>query len=162
MSAAQHMPGPASIDIAAEVAAGRELIMKLAGVQEFALIGSALYLPDAHDVDFAIRISSDLNAVDFAEQMHRDGWGNCGEYDGVGGIWAAIRRENLNLMVTHDAAFYKGYVTAMEVCKALGLQNKHERIAVCQIVRDGKTAEEAWSYWTPWQIDALTKAGSSS
>lgn len=145
------------IDIAAEVEAGRAFIATLDGVQEFSLIGSALYMPDANDVDFAVRIDPSMNAVDFASKLHNDGWGNCGEYDGVGGIWAAIRRENLNLMVTHDADFYAGYVTAMEVCKALGLRNKHERIAVCQIVRDKKTAEEAWAYWTPWQMAALAK-----
>jgi hypothetical protein len=156
----QHTPTQAQIDIAAEVEAGRTLIATLAGVEEFALIGSAMYLPDANDVDFAVLITPELNAVDFASQMHQDGWGNCGEYDGVGGIWAAIRRNKLNLMVTHDAAFYKGYVTAMEVCKALGLRNKHERVAVCQIVRDGKTAEEAWSYWTPRQM--ATKATGSA
>jgi hypothetical protein len=132
------------------VAAGRALVGALAEVQSFALIGSALYLPDAHDVDFAVLINPTLNAIDYSAQMVRDGWGNCGEYDGVGGIWAAVRRGNLNLMVTHDPEFYKGYLTAMEVCKALSLRNKHERVAVCQIVRDGKTAEEAWSFWESW------------
>lgn len=136
--------------IAEEVAAGRALVGALAEVQAFALIGSALYLPDAQDVDFAVLINPTLNAIDYSSQMVRDGWGNCGEYDGVGGIWAAVRRGNLNLMVTHDPEFYKGYLTAMEVCKVLGLRNKHERVAVCQIVRDGKTAEEAWSFWESW------------
>jgi len=134
------------MDTKAEIAAGEALIPKLPQVLDFALIGSASYLPHASDVDFAVLIDPTVNAVDYASQMVAEGWGNCGEYDGVGGIWAAVRRENLNLMVTHDPKFFTDYKTAMEVCKALNLTHKEDRIAVCQIVRDGKKAGDVMTH----------------
>lgn len=121
-------------------------IATLPQVLDFALIGSASYLPDAADVDFAVLVDPALNAVEYTDKMVADGWGNCGEYDGVGGIWAAVRSENLNLMVTHDPKFFADYKTAMEVCKALNLTHKQDRIAVCQIVRDGKKADEVMTH----------------
>lgn len=144
------------MDTKAEIAAGETFIKTLPQVRDFALIGSASYLPDANDVDFAVLIDDfdSGGAVDYASKLVMDGWGNCGEYDGVGGIWAAVRRENLNLMVTHDTKFFADYKTAMEVCKALHLTNKQDRIAVCQIVRDGKKADEVLThaklYGSPW------------
>jgi hypothetical protein len=135
-----------TIDIQAEIKAGEALIQALPAVKDFALIGSATYRPDPHDVDFAVLIDPAHNAVDYCTVLVNDGWGNCGDYDGVGGIWAAVRRENLNLMVSHDPKFFTDYKTAMEVCKALRLEHKEDRIAVCQIVRDGKTAEQVRTY----------------
>lgn len=58
----------------------------------------------------------------------------------------AVRRENINLMVSHDPKFFADYKTAMEVCKALKLKHKEDRIAVCQIVRDGKKAEDVFTH----------------
>jgi hypothetical protein len=143
-------PAPvAAIDIPAEIEAGTALIRALPGVKDFALIGSAAYLPDANDVDFAVLIDAAdgaADAINYTGQMQNDGWGNCGEYDGVGGIWAAVRRENLNLMVTHDQQFFDDYKRAMEVCKALRLRHKEDRVAVCQIVRDRKPADEVYSH----------------
>ena len=132
----------APIDINAEIEAGEKLIQGLAKVLSYSLIGSATYMPDAADVDFAVLIEPTENAVDYTGLMEKDGWGRCGEYDGQHGTWAAIRRENLNLMVSHDPKFFADYKTAMQVCKALRLKHKQDRIAVCQIVRDGKTADE--------------------
>lgn len=137
-----------NIDIQAEINAGEALIQTLPAVKDFALIGSATYCADPHDVDFAVLIDPAENAVDYTTRMQQDGWGNCGEYDGVGGIWAAVRREHLNLMVTHCPTFFDRYKAAMEVCKALRLEHKEDRIAVCQIVRDGKKAEEVRTYGT--------------
>ena len=143
------LPQPAplpSINIEAEIAAGTMLIPTLPGVLDFALIGSAMYMREANDVDFAVLIDPSRNAVDYAMGMHSEGWGQCGDYDGVGGIWAAVRRENINLMVSHDPKFFADYKTAMEVCKALKLKHKEDRIAVCQIVRDGKKAEDVFTH----------------
>lgn len=135
-----------TINIPAEIAAGEAHIKTMPMVLDYALIGSAMYLEGAQDVDFAVLIDPACNAIDYAGQMVSDGWGNCGDYDGVGGIWAAVRRENLNLMVSHDPKFFADYKTAMEVCKALKLTHKEDRIAVCQIVRDGKKADDVFTH----------------
>lgn len=150
------------IDIAAEVAAGVALIKELPLVLDHALIGSAMYMPDANDVDFAVLIDPKHNAIDYATSMHEDGWGQCGEYDGVGGIWAAVRRGNLNLMVTHDPRFFADYKTAMEVCKALKLKHKEDRIAVCQIVRDGMKAEEVFTHERVYGRPVAAQTGAAS
>jgi hypothetical protein len=60
----------------------------------------------------------------------------CGDYDAEAGTWFAVRRGNLNLMVTHDRRWYEDYLLAMEVCKVLRLEHKDDRIAVCRVVRD--------------------------
>lgn len=130
------------MDTKAEIAAGEALIQTLPDVLDFALIGSASYLPNAVDVDFAVLINPSLNVVDYTDAMLQNGWRNCGEYDSVDGIWTAVRRNNLNLMVMHDPKYFTDFKTAMEVCKALHLIHKQDRIAVCQIVRDGKKADE--------------------
>lgn len=127
-----------------QIAAGRALVAALPGVIDHALIGSAMYLPTPNDVDFAVLVPDDC--ISFADQLARDGWGNCGEYDSTEGVWCAIRREGLNLMVTHDRGFFDRYKTAMEVCKALRLEHKEDRIAVCQIVRDGLTADQVTTH----------------
>jgi hypothetical protein len=135
-----------TVNVQAEIDAGKALIAKLPAVLDSALIGSASYLPNPQDVDFAVLIGSGLDAMHYAEAMHEAGWELCSEYDGVGGTWAAVRHGFLNLMVTHDPKFFTGYRTAMEVCKALHLVRKEDRIAVCQIVRDGLTADQV----IPW------------
>ena len=136
------------MNVQAEIEAGRALIAKLPHVLDSALIGSAMYLPEdqVHDVDFAVLVYPNQHAIDYTQKLCDEGWGRCGEYDGQGGTWAAIRRDNLNLMVSHDPELFKGYKIAMEVCKALNLQHKEDRIAVCAIVRDGKKADEVFTH----------------
>ena len=130
-----------------EIAAGRLLISSMHNVIEFALIGSAMMeLPEVHDIDFAVLLAPGQDAIEYSMALHEAGWGVCGDYDATGGTWTAIRRGLLNLMITHDPKFFAGYKTAMEVCKALNLQHKEDRIAVCQIVRDGKKATEVITY----------------
>ena len=70
------LPQPAplpSINIEAEIAAGTMLITTLPGVLDFALIGSAMYMREANDVDFAVLIDPSRNAVDYAMGMHSEG-----------------------------------------------------------------------------------------
>ncbi len=134
------------MDTKAEIAAGEALIQTLPDVLDFALIGSASYLPDAADVDFAVLIDPRLNAMDYTSMLIKDGWCSCGDYNNIDSIWDAVRRENLNLIVTHDPKFFTDFKTTMEVCKALHLTHKRDRIAVCHIVRDGMKADEVMTH----------------
>lgn len=142
-----------AFDVGAAIAAGKALIAALPRVVDSAMIGSATYLPNPHDVDFAVLIDPELNAVDYCGDLVNQGWGSCGDYDGVGGIWAAVRRESLNLMISHDPVFFERYKVAMEVCKALRLEHKEDRVAVCAIVRDGKTAEQVRTHG--WHLSVI-------
>jgi hypothetical protein len=131
------------MNIADEIDAGRAVIASLPAITDHALIGSAMYLPQANDVDFAVLLMHG-DACTYVSDLalKGDGWSHCGEeYDSAAGTWAAVRRGNLNLMVTHDRNFFEGYKLAMEVCKALRLTNKPDRIAVCKVVRDRMPAD---------------------
>lgn len=125
----------------------REAEAFLAGlpeVAESALIGSAMYLPPetVADVDYAVLVHGTDYVQPLTRLMLDHGFAGCGEqYEASTGTWGAVRRGNLNLMVTHDRAFYESYKLAMEVCKALRLENKLDRIAVCKVVRDRLPAD---------------------
>lgn len=129
-----------------EIDAGRELLKTMENVVDYALIGSASYLPEdtVDDIDFAVLLDGKTrHAGEYTSAMAtQDGWRLCGEYDTDKGLWFAVRKGNLNFMVTHDRGFFDRYCAATEVCKYLKLQNKADRIAVCKIVRDGMTADE--------------------
>lgn len=136
------------MNAAQEIAAGAAFIAGLPQVKRQHLIGSAAFLPEtAADVDFAVfvepsRFSSTVNST-VQTLMAEHGFEACGEYDTSGAsAWTAVRRGHLNLMVTNDEAWFERYVTAMEVCKFLKVANKQQRIGVCQIVRDGRPADE--------------------
>lgn len=135
-----------SIDVKAVTAEAEALLRGMPEVLKFHLIGSAMYMPEPRDVDFVVLIDAAHNAVDFTTDLHHEEWGICGEYEGEEGIWAAIRKGPINLIVTHDAPFYEKYVVGMEVCKALKLEHREDRVAVCQIVRDGMTADQVMTY----------------
>jgi hypothetical protein len=128
-----------------EIIAGEALLRDLPEVAEFALIGSAMYMPAeaCNDVDFAVLTRDGVDAMGYLSQLCQSGWDACGEeYDTQHGTWGAVRRDNINLMVTHDRAWFERYKTAMQVCKVLRLTRKDDRIAVCRVVRDGLSADE--------------------
>lgn len=130
------------MNIRDELAAGADFIRGLPDVADFAPIGSALYIESPADVDYAVMLSAP-NAVDYANAIcaSNSGWEACGEYDTHDGSWCAIRRGNLNLMLTHSREFFDGYKLAMEVCKLLRLTDKQDRIDVCRVVRDRQPAD---------------------
>lgn len=132
------------MNVQQQIDAGRALIASLPNVIDSALIGSAMYLPNPADIDFLVLIED--NAMNRAKDMEGDGWGKCGEYDSEEGVWCAIRRKEVNLILTHDPGRFARFKTSMEVCKALHLEHKEDRIAVCQIVRDGKTADDVMTH----------------
>lgn len=130
-----------TFDPRVEIAVAEAFIRTLPLVIEAAPIGSATYMPDPEDIDFALLVNFD--AIEYVAALADAGWLPCSDYDTQTGQWAAVRRGPINLMVTHDRAFFDGYKRATEVCKALNLTHKADRIAVCRIVRDGMTAEES-------------------
>lgn len=132
-------------NIKPEIIAGEALLREMPKVAAFSLIGSAMYLPaeECRDVDFAVLLAEGEEAMAYIGGLTVNGWSHCGEeYDTQHGTWGAVRRDNLNLMVTHDRGWYERYLTAMQACKVLRLTNKEDRIAVCRVVRDGLSADE--------------------
>lgn len=138
-----------ALNIVRETAEAVAIIKAMRGVFDYAMVGSALYLPgSAHDIDFAVMLAEGTGATELATELTQEypnPWFACGEYDADAGTWCSVRRGNLNLMLTHDRAFFDGYVKAMEVCKVLRLESKDQRIAVCKVVRDGLSADEVFN-----------------
>lgn len=132
------------LDIKATAAEAERIIAGLPRVLASRMIGSATYLPDPSDVDYLVHVDTSW-ATEYVG-AHLAAFMNCGEYDTADGAWAAVRKGDLNIIVTTDAQFYNLFGRATEVCKALQLVHKDQRVAVCQIVRDGKTAEQVNVY----------------
>lgn len=132
-------------NLQATIDEGDAYLRTLPGVSAWRLIGSAQYLPEAqvNDVDFAVLLQPALDPARYATSLEETGWGKCSEYDQTTGLWFAVRRGDLNLMLTSDPEFYEKYLRAMEVCQGLRLAEKAHRIVVCSIVRDGLSAAEA-------------------
>lgn len=128
------------LDIKATAAEAERIIAGLPGVLASRMIGSATYLPDPIDVDYLIHVNAGCAVAYVGENLAS--FMNCGEYDTTYGAWAAVRKGGINIIVTIDAQFYNLFGRATEVCKALRLVHKDQRVAVCQIVRDGKTSEQ--------------------
>lgn len=130
--------------VKAAIAEGQRFLESFApAVRRHAIVGSALYLPDPTDVDFVVELNTDCFAWASDLLNSAQNWTVCGDYDTREGRWLAVRNGFVNLMLTHDPKFFDGYVLAMEVSKALNLQSKAERIAVCRVIRDGCPAYEA-------------------
>lgn len=125
-----------------KIAKGTEIVKSLPGVKSWSLIGSAMYLDTAKDVDFAVLLDWDQDPETYAMNLHEKGWGRCGDYDDVAG-WFSVRNAEFNLMITGTEDWFKRYVQAMHVCAALRLERKFDRVMVCRIVRDGFDAETA-------------------
>jgi hypothetical protein len=129
---------------ATDIDAASQIPALLPQAAQFALIGSASFMPpeQCNDIDFAVMLCDGFNAIQLSQELVGTGFAaGCTDYDAQDGKWVAVRVGRVNLMLTHDRAFYDGYLRAMEVIKYLHLTKKSDRIAVCQIVRDGMTAE---------------------
>ena len=132
------------MDVALEIRLGKQIISNLLYVLDFTLVGSAVYSKNPKDVDFAVLLYPNVNLIQYQEGMVKGGWDSCANLDylGMGSTWFSVRQENINLIITTDQKFFDGYKTATEVCKALRLEHKQDRIAVHYIIRDGATADE--------------------
>jgi hypothetical protein len=112
-----------------------------AKVKKFQLVGSALYHPEPKDLDFLVLVDH----KDFlmgARWAFGSEWDLCGDYDLTGDLWGAIRKGNVNLILTVDAAWYDRAALANEVCHTLKLMDKADRMAVYRVIRDGRKADD--------------------
>ncbi len=130
-------------------------------VIDFGLIGSAAWLPQPKDVDYIVLIEDsdergpDFSVTAFCNALLPQGFENCGDYEMAMNGWNAVRRDDLNLIVTAVEDSYHAYRKAMIVCQALNLTDKKDRRMVCRILRDDLSLDEAKDKWnTEAQIEA--------
>lgn len=122
---------------------GTTLLKKYKVVKKFQLVGSACYHPDPKDVDFLVLLDAKSFLTDGRWAFGADWHLNAGEYSDTDESWGSLRRGDLNLICTVDAEWYERAVVANEVCCALQLQDKGDRIVVYRVVRDKYNAEQA-------------------
>lgn len=125
---------------------GHAWLAKQPAVAAFALIGSAHYLPNPADVDFAVLIRPDdiLDPREWCNLLVAQGsWQHCSMYAQANvDEWWSVRDGLLNLMVTAEVGFYDRYLRAMEICRGAHITDKNQRIAICKMVRDGLSADD--------------------
>jgi hypothetical protein len=126
------------------------MLSAIPAVQKFQMVGSACYHPEPKDVDFLVLVEGapgffgDIEDCDGAKFLFGSGWETCsGEYDDMDDKWGALRKGYVNLIVTIDPAWYERAKLANEVCCALKLMDKGDRIVAYRVIRDGYSAEVA-------------------
>ena len=111
------------------------------------LIGSAMYLPTPSDIDVLVQVLPSTSLRTIHDTLCDKGFTSCSNYDEQfgpdQGETIILRDAFLNLIVTRNEKFYERFGAAMEVCKALTLTEKVDRVTVCKIVRDGMNAVDA-------------------
>jgi hypothetical protein len=120
---------------------------------QFSIVGSAVYMPDPKDVDIAVLLSEGSRLSDFCTMISASkgsllqgrGWDYCGEqYEfQQQDKWQAMRKGNINLLITVDKEWYVDACTASDVCAALNLQSKGDRVRVHRVVRERMSWESA-------------------
>lgn len=120
-------------------------------VIDFCVVGSAIYHPEPKDLDFLVLTkhasfiggtTGDGNGAArwaFGEEWLTIG----GRYDDQTDKWGSIRKDDVNLIVTVDPEWFKRAKLANEVCAALKLMDKGDRIVTYRVIRDGYSAEQA-------------------
>jgi hypothetical protein len=118
-------------------------------VARFALVGTAAYPDEAgvdpKDIDFLVLCHgetvgmNDLIDTSLPRHAFGEGWDNGGSnaLDAEGDQWGSIRRGDVNLILTTDAGWYDRSIKASDVCVALQLTEKFDRIVAYRVIRDG-------------------------
>lgn len=108
-------------------------------------VGSA-QLPNypAKDVDYLVLVSF-RNFAPLEKHLLENHYIHCGDYDPntSGPNWLAMRKGPANIIFTCDPSFYYKFLAATQVIYYLNLTNKVDRIGVCNIIRDGMSAQMA-------------------
>lgn len=97
---------------------------------------------EAKDIDFLVLMDNTRVVTDARWAFGGDWVLPSGEYSDTDDTWCAIRKGDINLILTNDARWYERCKLANEVCVALQVQDKKDRIRVYRVIRDGKSAEE--------------------
>lgn len=94
------------------------------------------------DVDYLVLVQDLWQAVEVLERV--EDWCLCQGADGAyqndkeyANTWYAMRKGNINLIMTDDPAWYQRAVHATTVCKQRNILDKADRIIVFRWLRDG-------------------------
>lgn len=115
----------------------------LRGFLSCALVGSAYTLgpEQAKDIDLLVLIEGSVYGNRMLGEPGGSAEQDAKECKENAELWTSYRDGDVNYLVTNDASFYHRSLAAAEVCKALRLENKGQRVAVYRMVRDGLKAD---------------------
>lgn len=116
--------------------ADQAVLGSMGGFIHYALIGSCLN-PNvaAKDVDVLVLVETVKDVA-----ITPDGFTPCAVYaeqDAFGDGWTAYRRDDVNLIVCHNATFYTRWVQAAKWCAELDIRDRRLRVLVHELHRDG-------------------------
>lgn len=114
-------------------------------VAEYAAIGSYHAFGEGADRDYVVLVRDQEEAsgilADYGYTRTQDPNGGSGNGNDH---FIAMRKEDINLMVTQDREFFNLSQRAFYVVKVLNLRDKGDRIRVHQLVVDGLQPDEVY------------------
>lgn len=114
------------------VVQGSKFLASNPRVKAFQLFGSASYLLAPKDVDFIVLLA---DGEFIHEALPSLSWTSVYNACTPESYWRAARDGDINYIVTTCQDFYDNSVLANEVCVALNLQDKDDRIKVFTLIR---------------------------
>lgn len=106
------------------------------------LVGSTYILGEGQDMDFAVLVSC---IADGMEALDLAGYKYTGGCSGEEDDFFTLRKGDVNVILTADEDFFDNFMSASEICKALQLTSKWQRVAVHRIIMNDEDAETAVS-----------------
>jgi len=85
------------------------------------------------DVDYIILVSSITGAC---AELGKNGFRHCSQYPNLNGKFLAMRKGELNFIITVDHIYYLRYVAATELSKIMNLKEKEDRINLFHAILD--------------------------
>lgn len=107
-------------------------------------VGSSYIVGEGADLDLVVLVTPGY--LDEACIKLRDaGYAFTGAEDcsGAEDEFRTFRKGDVNVMLSDEDKWYDAFLTAAEVCKALQLREKWQRIAVHRVIMDNEDAETA-------------------
>lgn len=103
-------------------------------------IGSSTYHSDANDVDIMVMVPDKQAYMELCHALGFSYAPNANEYPGE---WESMKKGDLNLLITADSDYYYASRTASDVCRALKLKTRKERVIVHRVIVDKMRHQEA-------------------
>lgn len=119
----------------------------LGGDRAWRFVGSQItvYPPPEGDTDLDILVPDDatlINSLIDQAGFVPDSNPNYGEL----GEFTSYRKGKINIIVAHDENFYRKFLLATEVCKALNLPEKTDRVLVHTAIMQGRDSRSGLDY----------------
>lgn len=111
-------------------------------------VGSSYILGKGMDLDIVVCLHSDAPLMQAEGLLTALGYEptSDGSGDSEDDNFRCFRHAEVNVMLTADEDWYWNFVKSAEVCKALGLTSKWQRVAVHRVLMDDEDADKAVSY----------------